>query len=520
MEAADRYPIGQQDFKALRQGNAVYVDKTRYIEKIVRSNSRYYFLARPRRFGKSLFLSSLRYFFEGERDLFRGLYADRMEWSWEKYPVLYLDLNSGEYSLPENLDIVLDYMLRQWEDRYGISRQEEDITTGFRRIIESIHAAVGKKVVILVDEYDKPLVKNLNRQNLEVYREKLAALYSNFKTCSEHIRLVFMTGVSRFSRLSVFSGLNNLRDITFQNEYADICGITEAELLGNLRPGIEALAEKRKITFQKACLLLKKNYDGYRFAEEGSDIYNPWSLLNCLAAKKIANYWNHTGMPTIVVRALEKTGGNLEKYIDVSCTEDELMGLDLLNPGPIALMYQTGYLTIKDYREDTGIYRLGIPNNEVKKGFFTHLLPLYVKTRHDSVSMLVNELVVALCDGRPQTFMETLKAFFAAIPYSIKVEDENNFHNAFFLLTTLLGIDTDAEVQTSCGRIDMVLKTDGYIYVIELKYDSTARAALDQINRKEYALKYANDPRRLIKIGVNFSSKTRRIDDWIIEEEK
>lgn len=520
MAGKTTYPIGEQDFRSLRKDGCAYIDKTPYIAKILEDKNKYFFLARPRRFGKSLFLSTLRYFFEGERELFSDLYIDSVKGiDWQPYPVLHLDLNNGEYADPENLDNWVGVLLSEWEKEYGLDRLDSDISSRFYKVIKGAHEKTGRQVVILVDEYDKPLVKNLNKEakEFEVFREKLTALYSNFKTCAAHIKLVFLTGVSRFSKLSVFSGLNSLRDITFANEYADICGITEAEMSVNFKEGIGNLAEEYGISFDEACARLKRNYDGYRFAATGSDIYNPWSLLNCLADRKIANYWNYSGVPTIVVEALRKVGGNLENFINVSCTEDELMGFDLLDPKPIALMYQTGYLTIKDYRQRSGRYRLGIPNNEVKKGFFSLLLPIYMRNRNEDTRRMVNKLVDSLEDGLPDDFMKTLQAFFAGISYRMRMEDENNFHNAFLVLTSLLGIDTDAEVETSDGRIDMVLRTDDYIFIVELKFDSTARAALEQINEKQYALKYANDPRQTIKIGANFSSKTRRIQEWLIE---
>lgn len=516
-EDRKRYPIGQQDFKTLREGNAIYVDKSDFIRKIVDSNDKYYFLARPRRFGKSLFLSSLRYFFEGRRDLFDGLAINSYDWDWQQYPVLYIDLNAGEYSNPDNLDVTIDNLLQKWERKYGVTVTTRDITTRFTNVIEGAFAATRRQVIILVDEYDKPLVKNLNKDGFDTYRERLSALYSNFKTCAEHIRLVFLTGVSRFSKLSVFSGLNNLKDISFSNEFADICGITETEVLDFFKSGIDALANEYDISFEEACSSLKKNYDGYRFAWKGSDIYNPWSLLNCLSERKISNFWNETGFPSILVEALARINVDLEKFFNVYCKEEELKGFDLLDPKPIALMYQTGYLTIRDFNRQLMRYRLGIPNNEVKQGFFNILLPYYVKIKKGDIHMVVTDLITSLILGKPEEFMEALQVFFAAIPYKLKMENENNFHNAFYLLMSLIGIETEAEVMTSDGSIDMTIKTDDFIYVIELKFDSTPSAAINQINEKEYSLKFRKDNRRIFKIGVNFSSKTRRISGWLIE---
>lgn len=517
MRFGNKLAIGQQDFKTLRLRDAVYVDKTQFIEKIVNTNNQYYFLARPRRFGKSLFLSTLRYFFEGERHLFKGLHIDSIDWDWGEYPVLYLDLNAGEYTDPENLDIAIDNILLKWEKKYNVRPTGSDMTARFNNVIEAAYESTGRKVVILVDEYDKPLVKNLNKTDFEKHREKLSALYSNFKTCAEHIRLVFMTGVSRFSKLSVFSGLNNINDITFSNEFADICGMTEKEVLDYFMPGIEELAREYDTDCEDIRLKLKQSYDGYRFARRGSDIYNPWSLLNCFYNGSISNYWNETGVPSLLIESMQRMNVDLEKYLNIYCTEEELKGLDLLDPKPIALMYQTGYLTIKEYNLKLRRFRIGIPNNEVKEGFFSLLLPHYVKVKKGDTASVLNDIISSIILGHPEEFMKALQIFFAGIPYSLKMEDENNFHNAFYLLTSLIGIETEAETATSDGRIDMTIKTDEYIYLIELKYDGSAQAALDQIDKKDYALKFRSDGRRIIKIGANFSSSKRRIEDWKIE---
>lgn len=517
METADIYPIGQQDFKMLRTGGALYVDKTRYIEKILRSKSQYYFLARPRRFGKSLFLSTLRYFFEGERDLFHGLAINSYGWEWERYPVLYLDLNSGDYSSPDNIDRWVGNILSKWEKKYSVEATGNDLSTRFYNVIEAANASTGLPIIILVDEYDKPLVHNLDNDSYEVCREKLSALYSNFKTCSEYIKLVFMTGVSRFSRLSVFSGLNNLKDITFQDEFADICGITEAEMHCCFRSGIQALADKLGGSYEEACLRLKQNYDGYRFAAEGSDIYNPWSLLNCLSSREILNFWNMTGIPTLIAKTLRKTDADIEEYLECQCSRDALYGLDLKNADPTALLYQTGYITIKDHDPEYDVFTLGIPNKEVKKGLFDVLLPYYSGKAECTVGRTIQKLVTSVRTGEPDKLMKSLQTYFAGIPYSLEMNNENNFQNAFYILTTLLGLEVGAEVQTSDGRIDMVLKSNRYIFVIELKFDGTAREALDQIKRKRYALQYADDGRKVYRIGVSFSSATRTVEEWAVE---
>ncbi|MDE6560456.1 MAG: ATP-binding protein [Muribaculaceae bacterium] len=514
-----KYPIGQQDFKTLREDNSLYVDKTQFIEKIVSSPNRYYFLARPRRFGKSLFLSSLQYFFEGRRDLFKGLYIDSTDWNWESYPVLRLDLNTEKYEIPGLLDSLLDNTFKKWEKEYGIKEIAETLSTRFQNIIAAAHEKTGRQVVILVDEYDKPLVGNLNvDDNFEHYRAKLASVYSNFKSSAEHIRLVFLTGVSRFSKLSIFSDLNNIRDVTFSNEFSDICGITEKELLENFQEGISSLAEKRKISYDEACRLLKNHYDGYRFTEEGSDIYNPWSVLNAMQDRSISNYWGRSGKATIIAEALKNVDADIEGILSSIVSMRTLEGLDLKSANPVALLYQTGYITIKDYDFESDSVTLGVPNLEVRQSLFDDLLPYYVKTRRGTADLVVQNLIQDLRFGKPEKFVKDLDIFLAGIPYEMKLDDENNLHNALFILLTLIGVEVETEVHTSDGRIDLVVKTPKFIYIIELKFDHSAEQAMTQIEEKQYALPYANDPRRIFKIGINFSSKTRHLDPPKIEE--
>lgn len=513
----ERYAIGEQDFKSLREMGCVYVDKTQFIAGLLDSRGKYFFLARPRRFGKSLFLSALHYFFEGERDLFKGLYIDSIDWDWARYPVLHLDLNVERYSEEGMLEKIIDNIFRRWEEQYDVPFRAEGLSSRFSNIIAAAHEKTGRQVVILVDEYDKPLVGNMNDDSLfEHHRSRLAVLYSNFKSSAAHIRMVFLTGVSRFSRLSVFSDLNNINDITFDNTFADICGITEIELAKYFQQGIAGLAGKYNVSGQEICMRLKENYDGYRFAEEGSDVYNPWSVLNCMAKKKFQNYWNQTGVPTVVVESLRRVNADLERIFDSWCKEDDLKGLDLQNPRPVALMFQTGYLTIKDYEERVDRYRLGIPNREVKEGLYTELLPVYMKSKSGISDSVVAEIVTYAILGKPEDFMKSLQTFFAGISYKMKMDNENNFHNAFFLLTSLMGLNTQTEVSTSDGSIDMVIETVEYIYIVELKFDGSARSAIDQINEGQYARPYQLDSRKLFKIGVNFSSQTRCIEDWII----
>lgn len=514
-----KYPIGQQSFEVLREDGNLYVDKTRFIEALVNSGSRYFFLARPRRFGKSLFLSTLKCFFEGRRELFKGLYIDGAEVDWQPRPVFRLDLNMNRYEERGELDAVLDSYFREWERKYCIAQVSSDPNVRFKEIVEGAHLKTGRKAVILVDEYDKPLVGNLNRQdNFGHYRDRLASFYGNFKSCADHIRMVFLTGVSRFSKLTIFSGLNNLDDITFSHQYSDICGITGAELHVNFRIGIDALAAKRGIPREMVTALLKENYDGYRFAEDGSGIYNPWSLLKAMKEQRIANFWNETGLPTIIAESLKRMKVDLPRFFQSKCTEGELTGLDLENPRPLPLLYQTGYLTIKEYDFKSGRYTLGIPNREVKAGLMDVLLPYYANLHDKSAEAYVWTFVDYLESGDADSFMRELQAFFSGISYELEMDSERNFQNALFIFTSLLGLKTNAEVRTSDGRIDLTVETDKYFYIIELKFGGSAHQALSQIERKQYALPYLSLGKKIMAVGANFNPDTRRMDDWLIKE--
>lgn len=518
MVSRDIYPIGDQSFVSIRSGGFKYVDKTRYVERLVSAASKYYFLARPRRFGKSLFLDTIKCFFEGRRELFRGLYIDNADWDWKQYPVLKIDLNIERYQQKEDLDNVIERQFRKWEEQYGAAPGGASLSGRFANIIEAAHESTGLPVVILVDEYDKPLISNLgNPEMLEFYRSRLAAIYSNFKSAAEHIRLVFLTGVSRFSKLSVFSDLNNIRDISFSNEFADACGISEAELHANFREGITEMSERYHVTYEEMSMLLKKNYDGYRFAIQGSEMYNPWSVLNAMTERVIANYWSQTGMPTLIAEALKRDHADLEDAFNSYCTLNELQGYDLADLKPQPLLYQTGYLTIKEYDPEMNMLRLGIPNVEVEQSLFEVLLPYYASMQNGVGRTAVTEMIKYFKLGRPEHAMRELQTFFAGISYKLKMENENNFQNAFYLLTRMLGLNAQAEVTTSQGRIDMLIETLHNVYVIELKYDGSAEQALAQIKNRNYWRSYQLDSRKVYLIGVNFSSDTRCIEDWKIE---
>ncbi len=513
-----KYPVGDQSFASIREGECVYVDKTRYIEMIESSGNKYYFLGRPRRFGKSLFLSTMRYFFEGRRDLFEGLYIDTIDWDWEPYPVLVLDLNNADYEVESEFEDLLENQIGKWEDKYGLVSTVESHAARFRNVIEAAYEKTGKKVVILVDEYDKPLVNSLdNKDRFERYRSKLASIYSNFKSSAEYIRLVFLIGVSRFGKLSVFSGLNNITDISFDDEYAGICGITEEELFENFEEGISQLAERRNKSRDEIVAKLKRRYDGYHFAEVSPDIYNPYSLLKTFDKKKFGNYWIRSGTPSLLMAQLRRTNADLETLYKARANESQLSGLDFDNMDPIALFYQTGYLTIKGYDEDLELFQLGYPNEEVSEGFYEYILPYYANLRHQNVKIFIIDLIDELSKGKVEAAMKRIISLFAGLSYDLEINAEKDVRNVLFLVFKLVGVYSEAEYHTSDGRIDILVRTPDYVYIMELKYDSSAQEALDQIKRKEYHLPWSVDNRQIIAIGINFSSEKRRIDDWLSE---
>lgn len=518
MEKRIKYPLGEQSFELLREDGMLYIDKTMYIKTMLDLGNKYYFLGRPRRFGKSLFLSTLKCFFEGKKELFKGLYIYDIDWEWKEYPVLRIDLNKDKYAEIGMLDDVLDSIFRRWEEKYDVKIIAENLGIRFSNIIRAAYEKTGERVVILIDEYDKPLVGNINRSDeYEHYRNKLSSIYSNFKSCSDYIRMMFMTGVSRFSKLSIFSDLNNINEMGFDDDFSDICGISERELHKYFQQGIQGLAEEMNVSYDSAAKLLKENYDGYRFSKNGSEMYNPWSVLSAMQKKEIANYWNDTGFPSLIAEMLENTNQDLEDVFNSECGIDELKGLDLQSTRPIALLYQTGYLTIKDYNYDYQEYQVGIPNKEVKTGLFNILLPYYVSLHGKASTFMVTQFVKDLNHGLPDEFMKRLQSFFASISYRMQMDDETNFHNAMYVFMELLGLRVQTEVETSEGRIDILSQTKDYIYIIELKYDGSAEKALLQIEQKNYAMRFAADNRKIFKIGVNFSSKERRIDSWIIK---
>lgn len=510
-----KYPVGIQSFEKLRKNGFLYVDKTELIYKLVTGNE-YYFLSRPRRFGKSLMLSTLEALFEGKRELFKGLAIDSLEWEWEKYPVIHLDFNGELYSSKGALSLFLDASVRKLERKSGIENPYGSISMRFRDVIERLHVASGKPVVILIDEYDKPLLDTLHDDDAkEGNRELLQAFYSVLKTMDRHIRFVMLTGVSRFGKVSVFSGMNNLSDISLLPRYNAICGITEKELLDYFEEGMHEMAEIEGSTPEKIHAELKRNYDGYHFSKVMEDVYNPFSLLNTFDKHDFGYYWFNSGTPTFLVHLLEKSHFSLPEIDGYRCKESLLAGSDVYLTDPIPIFFQSGYLTIKGYDPDFKEYILGFPNMEVSEGFSEFLMKSYMHSQ--SSSFPLSDLVGDVRTGNAQGFMERLQSFFADFPNDQIREREVHFQNVLYLVMKLMGVYVRTEYKTSDGRVDLVIETDRYIYVIELKLKGTAKEALRQIKAKEYYLPFKNSGKKIILIGAAFSVKTRRLNSWLIE---
>ena len=511
-----KYPIGIQDFVKLRQGGFAYVDKTKFVYKLADEGS-YYFLSRPRRFGKSLFLSTLEAYFLGRKELFEGLAIYDMEKEWKSHPIFYIDLNTANFRDENSLYEVLNSHVSVWEEKYGAREYETTLALRFKGVIARAAEKEGRGVVILIDEYDKPILQTLRNQELqEKHRSLLKSFYSVLKTQDRYIRFAFITGVTKFGKVSVFSDLNNLMDISMDQRYISICGMTQNELLYNFREGIEQLGEAYGDTEEETLNKLKIRYDGYHFEEDTVGIYNPFSVLNTLAKLRYKDYWFETGTPTFLVDLLKMHNYRLLDITREKVSGDVINSVDSMSTNPIPVIYQSGYLTIKGYDERFKKYRLGFPNKEVEEGFLNFLLPLYTSAGNNSPFM-VDEFVQDVESGNPERFMQRMKAFFADTSYQVVGNAELYFQNAMYLVFKIMGFYTQVERPTSDGRIDAIIQTPDYIYIIECKLDRTADEALRQINDSDYAAPFAMDKRRIYKIGVNFSSQTRGVEQWIIE---
>ena len=510
------YPVGIQNFEKLRKDGYFYIDKTALMYRLVKTGS-YYFLSRPRRFGKSLLISTLEAYFQGKKELFGGLAVYELEKEWKKYPILHLDLNTEKYDTPEALDNKLNLAVSEWEGLYGSNPNERSLATRFEGTIKRAASKTGERVVILVDEYDKPMLQAIgDLQRQEAYRNTLKAFYGALKSQDGNIKFALLTGVTKFGKVSVFSDLNNLMDISRDERYTDICGISEKELIDNFSEDIQELARANGQTYGQACAQLKEDYDGYHFCPDSAGIYNPFSLLNTFAKRRYGSYWFETGTPTYLVELLKRSDYDLERMTRVETSADILDSI-FTDDNPIPVIYQSGYLTIKDYDRRFGMYTLGFPNREVEDGFMNFLLPYYSGVDKTQSPFEIKQFVRDVERGNIDSFMERLQSFLAGCPYELARDIELHYQNVLFIVFRLAGLYTKVEYRTSRGRIDLVLQTADYIYVMEFKLDGSAEEAIAQIEEKQYSLPFRNDRRKVFEIGVNFSSQTRNIDRWIVK---
>ncbi len=513
------YPIGIQSFAVIREEGFTYVDKTDFIEKLVNSG-KYYFLSRPRRFGKSLLLSTIEAFYQGRKDLFRGLAISRADHDWQPHPVLHMAMNANMCQSVNDLEEMIISFIHNQELIYGRNEQSDSVVLRFGALIRSAYNKTGQKVVILIDEYDKPLLDSVGKPDLQDdMRVILKGFYSNLKNCDQYIEFAMLTGVSRFGKLSIFSDLNNLNDISLSEEYSAICGMTVEEIRSNFSEGVHELADKNGISDEQAYALLKENYDGYHFAPVSPGMYNPFSLLKALYERNIGSYWFSTGTPTFLANMIRRMEIDLR---DLEHTEEEIDNLmdasfDLSNTVPI--MYQSGYLTIKDYDSRFQTVILDYPNREVERGFLNGLMKIFTASPGGRSEFELKRFVRDVEAGRVDDFMTRLQALFSGYHYDqMDLGNlEMHYRNVIYLVMKLMGYYTEAEMRTASGRIDLVVKTPRYLYLFEFKINRSAQDAMDQINNRDYLLPFRADGREIIKVGANFDDSIRSITSWLVE---
>ncbi len=512
-----KLPIGIQTFEDIRKGNYLYVDKTALMWQIA-NTGKPYFLSRPRRFGKSLLLSTFESYFLGKKELFKGLAVERLETEWKQHPVLHLDLNAKKYETPADLVAMLNQHLEKWEMLYGDEKKGRSPEERFAYVLQRAYEQTGCQVVVLVDEYDKPLLQSLtNLPLLEDYRQTLKAFYGVLKSSDRYLRFAFLTGVTKFAQVSVFSDLNQLNDISLDYSYATLCGITRQELQDTFVPEIESFGKVNQLTPEETVAAMERNYDGYHFHPKGDGVFNPFSVLNAFSKKELGSYWFQTGTPTFLVELLKQSDYDLRTLLDgIEAPASSFMEYRMNVMNPIPLIYQSGYLTIKGYDKEFDNYWLAFPNDEVRYGFMNFVIPYYTSLKDNDQNFYIGKFVQELRAGDVDSFLTRLQAFFADIPYELNDQTERHYQVVFYLVFKLMGQFTDAEVRSARGRADAVVKTPKYIYIFEFKLNGTAEQALQQIDEKGYLIPYQTDSREVVKVGVEFSAETRNVGRWLL----
>ena len=523
------YAVGVQEFDWIRERKARYIDKTKYVWQMVTTEAKYFFLSRPRRFGKSLLVDTLRCYFEGRKELFEGLYIYNKEKEWRKYPVIRLDLSNGKYYEKERVHPTINTILEWQERRFGITEPKDPTNYDSRltNMIRAAHEQTGEQVVVLIDEYDAPMLDSINDLELQDYiRNRIRNLFSPLKAQARYLRFVFLTGISKFSQLSVFSELNNLQQLTFDPAYEGVCGITEEELLTEWKPDIEWLTMRMdklysrwgmRFTYDDVVAKLKETYDGYHFSEHFTDIYCPWSLVNAFTMGTIRNFWFSTGTPSMLINVMRQHNISLQQIEHFKGSLERFDAPTERISDPIPVLFQSGYLTLKDYDPFEQEYTIGFPNGEVREGFSKSLYKYYMEDYVGSQDALGNAFKrLRRKEITIEEFIETVRRWYAGIPYSItdKNQNEQLYQSLIYAALMGFGADVSAEDQTSDGRMDIALKLPDAIYIIELKYGKTADEAADQILRKDYAVRFATDSRPVVAIGLNISEDRRTIDSY------
>ena len=515
------YPIGIQTFERIRKEDKLYIDKTEYIYRMAHTSGTYFFLGRPRRFGKSLLVSTMQSYFEGKKDLFKGLAMEKLEKEWTEYPVLHFDMSGGKHMEKEQLERYLGYLLQDEEKKWGIDKPRIGNNNRLIDLIDTAYQKTGKQVVVLIDEYDAPMLDVAHEdKQLDVLRNVMRNFYSPLKYSEAKLRFVFLTGITKFSQLSIFSELNNITNISMYNDYAGICGITKEELLTQMSEDIDELAKAQELTREETIAELKENYDGYHFSAKSPDVFNPFSLLNCFSTKEFGAYWFTSGTPTYLINMMRKfkvVPTNLGKmYAKSSAFDAPTEDMTAITP----LLYQSGYLTIKGYDKFSKLYTLDLPNKEIKVGLFESLLPNYLEGMFaQNGDVAIAQMSVLIRQDDMDGALQLLQTFLGTVPYCNVTNYEGHYQQMLFIIFSLLtGYVVDVEVHTPNGRVDIVMLTHTRLYIIELKLNKNAQTALQQINLKNYAQRFALCGKPITKVGINFDSSKGNIVNWEIEE--
>ena len=514
------YPVGIQTFERIRKENKLYIDKTEYVYRMTHSGGCYFFLSRPRRFGKSLLVSTFESYFSGKKELFEGLAIEKLEQKWMEYPVLHFDMSGGKHMEKEQLEDYLSNRLEAEERKWGITHTKRGANDRLTELITTAYEISGKQVVVLIDEYDAPMLDVAHdKETLDVLRNLMRNFFSPLKMCEPMLRFVFLTGITKFSQVSIFSELNNIKNISLDDEYAGVCGITKEELLTQMSEDIDVLAEAQGMTREETIAKLKENYDGYHFSPASPDVFNPYSLLNCFDDKNFGAYWFSSGTPTYLINMLRKfkvlpakIGRSLARSSDFDAPTENLKTIT-------PLLYQSGYITIKGYDKMSQLFTLDLPNKEIKVGLFESLLPYYLEGMYaEEGDVAIAQMSVLIRQGDMDGALRLLQEFLGTVPYCNNTNYEGHYQQVLFIIFTLLThFVVDVEVHTPNGRVDVVMETEDTLYLIELKLNKSAQSAMQQINLKQYGQRFARCGKPIVKVGVNFDAKKGNIEDWIIE---